>query len=314
MKTAVLLVLAISACGIASADFSYMSTRKTTGGMMAAMAGNAANGVTKVYFKGQKMKTEDRDNATLIDFDAQTITIINNTQKTVQVRNFGDTAGAASGPGLTIDAKETGQRKTVNGFDARELLLTMDFDAPAAGGMAAGMGKMHVEVDMWISSAVPGGGEMRAFYQKNSTRFPWAAIGGNNASMQSALAEVQKKIASMDGVAVEQIISLKPAGGSAAMTGMPAMPPQLTPAQQAQMAQARAQLEALQKQGGPAAAMAAQALARMGAGPGATPGGAAPAGNPTSLLEMTVDSSDFSTSPVPDSVFVLPADYRRITQ
>ena len=58
-------------------------------------------------------------------------------------------------------------------------------------------------------------------------------------------------------------------------------------------------------------AMAAQALARMGGMPGV---GAAPAGNSNSLLEMTVDSGNFSTNLVPDSVFVLPADYRKVAQ
>ncbi len=45
---------------------------------MASMAGTAGNGVSKVSFKGQKMKTEEGDTATLIDFGAETVTTINN--------------------------------------------------------------------------------------------------------------------------------------------------------------------------------------------------------------------------------------------
>ena len=67
------------------------------------------------------------------------------------------------------------------------------------------------------------------------------------------------------------------------------------------MAQARAQMEAIIKQGGPGAAAAQQALARMG---GAASGGG-------SLFEITMESGDFSTSRIPDSVFAIPAGYQK---
>jgi hypothetical protein len=310
MKIAVLFALLFSIQVAARADFSYTSTRKTTGGAMAAMAGAAGNTVSKIYFKGQKIRTEEGDTVTQIDFDAQTITTINNARKTIAVRNFADVSGAAAqaGSGVTIDAKETGQRKTINGFDAKELVLTMDMDmSQMAPGRGMG-GKMQMEVDMWIASGVPGSEEMRAFYQRNAARFPWAAMaGGNNSGMQSAMAEVQKKIASMDGVTVEQVIRMKQAGGAGGAQ-MPAMP-QMTAAQSAQMDQARARLEAMKAQGGPQAAMAEQVLKSMGgmAG-GAAPASASGAG---SLIEMTVDSTGFSTNAIPDAVFAIPADYQK---
>lgn len=67
------------------------------------------------------------------------------------------------------------------------------------------------------------------------------------------------------------------------------------------MAQARAQLEAMIKQGGPQAATAQQALARIG---GLSSGG--------SLFEMTIESSDFSTSGIPDSAFAIPAGFQKV--
>jgi hypothetical protein len=70
---------------------------------------------------------------------------------------------------------------------------------------------------------------------------------------------------------------------------------------QAGMAQARAQMEAMVKQGGPGAAAAQQALARMGGAPAA--GGA--------LMEVTMESSGFSTSSIPDSVFAIPTDFHK---
>jgi hypothetical protein len=65
------------------------------------------------------------------------------------------------------------------------------------------------------------------------------------------------------------------------------------------MDKAKAQMEAMQKQGGPQAAAAAQAMARMGM---ASSGGG---------MEMTIQMSGFSTAPIPDSVFAIPADYHQ---
>jgi hypothetical protein len=68
------------------------------------------------------------------------------------------------------------------------------------------------------------------------------------------------------------------------------------------MAQARARLEEMQKQGGPQAQAAAQALARMGAAPG---------GGGGSGFEINMESSNFSTASIPDSIFAIPAGYQQ---
>jgi hypothetical protein len=72
-------------------------------------------------------------------------------------------------------------------------------------------------------------------------------------------------------------------------------------AQTDKMQQARAQLEAMIQQGGPGADAARQALARM---PKAGAGGA--------LFEVAMESSDFSTSSIPDSAFAVPAGFQKV--
>jgi hypothetical protein len=298
-RSALMAMAVIAATVPAMADFSYTTTRKTTGGSMAAMAGNAANGTSKTYFKGQKMRSDTGDISVIMDFDAQTITTINNAQKTVSVQNFKDIAAAQGNLSAKIDVKETGQTKTVNGFKASELVMTMDVESP----QTAPMGKMQMEMDMWLSKDVPGAGEARKFYQKNMASIPWAALsGGGNQGMQAGMADLQRKIAEMDGISVEQVVKIKMAGGA----GAPAMP-QMSAQQSAQMAEAMKKLQELQKQGGPAAAAAAQAMGRMGAMQNATAGG----GGSNSMMEMTMDSADFSTSAIPDSVFAIPAGYSK---
>jgi hypothetical protein len=264
--------------------------------MAAGFGGGANNSPSKHYFKGQKMRTDSGDTSTIIDFDAQTMTIISNRQKTVTVRSLSDIGAAAlqNGASVKIDVKETGQQKTINGFNAKELIMTMDVDMP----QAQQMGKMQMEMDLWLSSDVPGIGELQGFYKKNMERFPWAAMsgGGGNQGMQAGMAQMQRKVAEVGGVQVESVMKMKSAGGA----GAPAMP-QMTAAQQAQMQAAMARL---QQQGGPQAAAAAQAMARMG-------GGAAP-GASNSLMEITTDASDFSTASIPDSVFAIPAGYQKV--
>ncbi|HEY1493734.1 MAG TPA: hypothetical protein VGF49_04295, partial [Candidatus Solibacter sp.] len=208
--------------------------------------------------------------------------------KTYTVTPFGELGKAIQKSDLNakIDLKETGQKKNINGFSASEVVMTIAME----GGAAAAQGmKMQMEMDMWLSSDVPGAAELRAFYQKNGERFPWAAMGGAaNSNMQNAIAEMQKKIANLGGVPVLQITRMKAAAN-----------PQMS----AQMEQARTKIEEMKKQGGQQAAMADQMLSRMGGGAG---GG--------SLFEVTMESSGFSTSAIPDSVFAVPADYKKVTK
>lgn len=297
-------IVLLSATAAARADFSYTTTRKATGGAMAAAAGNAVQGSQKFYFKGQKMKVDNGDMAEIIDFDARTVTIINTRQKAISVRSFDDLAATAQpDASAKIDVKETGQKKAVNGYNASELVMTMDVDSP----QTRQMGKMQMEMDMWISSDVPGAKELRAFYEKNAARFPWAAMAGDsNQGMTAGIADMQRKVAGMNGVPVQQIVKIRTAGGGSAAPAMP----QMSAAQAAQMQDAMAKLRALQAQGGPAAAAAAQAMARMGNVPGAS--GAPAGGAGSSMMEITMESSDFSTSSIPDSVFAIPSGYQNL--
>jgi len=83
--------------------------------------------------------------------------------------------------------------------------------------------------------------ELRAFYQKNMDKFPWAAMagGGGQPGMQKAMADMQKKMATLGGRTVLQVIRMKMGGNEA---------------QNAQMQHAMAQMEAMRKQGGPGGA------------------------------------------------------------
>jgi|ERR1035438_116740 hypothetical protein len=288
MKTATILAIMLCATATAYADFSYTVAQKTQGSPAAAGPSS-----TRVLYKGQKMMMDRGAEATVVDFDAQTITTLNKTQKTWSVRKFSEL-----GQGLKqvdtdakiidakMDVKETGQTKMINGFNASEMVMTMEADSPQMS--QAGM-KMQMEIDIWRSLDVPGAQEMKAFYRRNGPNFPWAAMGSSGAQgMQKAMADMQRKMADAGGVTLLQTIRTKSAGPGA-------------DAQAAQMQKARAQMEAMIQQGGPGADAARQALARM---PAAGAGG--------SLFEVTMESSDFSTAGIPDSAFAIPAGFQKV--
>jgi hypothetical protein len=275
MKTTRILILAVAGSFAAHADFSYTQTMKSSQG---------APQSTKVFLKGSKMMTDRGDTATLVDLGAQTITTINKTAKTYSVQKMGDMAAALSSAAPQVDIKETGQKKTINGFNCGQSVMTMSMDGPTPGV------KMQMEIELWVSPDVPGWQKLREFYQKNASGLN--AMGGGNPGMQRAMVEMQKKMATMGGAPVEQVMRMKAPG----MEGQAAQ-------MQGNLGQARARLEEMIKQGGPQAEAAKNALARM-------PGGAV-GGSGTSLFETTIDSSDFSAADVPDSVFAIPAGFTK---
>ena len=285
MKAIRISILALACAFAAHADFSYTQTRK--GGPGGAAAGDAT---TRHYFKGQKMKIESGATSTIIDLDAQTFTTLSHAQKTYTVRKFSEMAQALKDSNMDakIEVHQTGQKKNINGYNASEVVMTVAMENPQTAQM--GM-KMTMELDMWLSSDVPGAQELRAFYQRNMDRLPWASMtAGGNPGMQKAMADMQKQIAQLGGFPVLQITRMKTGGNEAQMQQM-----------QQGMAQARERLEAMRKQGGQQAQMAEQALARMGAMGGS-------GGN---LFEITMESSGFSSAPIPDSVFAIPAGYQQ---
>jgi hypothetical protein len=286
--TAIRVSMLTLVCAFAAhADFSYTQTRKSAQGMRGAAAGDQT---TKHYFKGQKMKMEGSDSSTILDFDAQTLTVIHHSAKTYTVTKFADLGQAMRNADVDakIDVRETAQRKNINGYNASEIVMTMSVENPQTAQM--GM-KMQIEMDIWMSPDVPGAKDLRAFYEKNADRFPWAAMAGSGANpvMQKVMADMQKKMIALGGIAVLQVMRMKMAGGNEAQT--------------AQMQQGiRAQLEAMRAKGGQQAAMAEQALARMGAAGG---------GNGGTMMEITTESTGFSTGSITDAVFAIPDGYAK---
>jgi hypothetical protein len=278
MKTGILLALTLATS--AFADFSYTSSTKNPMG--------GGDTVIKHYYKGQKMMMEMPNNTTILDFDAGTRTVISHNAKTYSVTRIGDLGGIAKKGAeidMQADIKETGQTRVINGFNTHEATMSVDSEVTMPG---RGPMKTHMDMDLWIAKDVPGASELKAFYQRNAGAY--ADLMG--AGAQKAMADAQRKVASLGGVPLLTVMKMKMPGMAA--SGM-------TDAQAAKMAEARAKMEAMIQQGGQQAEMAKQMLARMPGGSGASGG-----------MEITTESSGFSSASIPDSVFAIPAGYQKV--
>ncbi len=276
MALAAVLLLA----GSAQADFSYTTTRKQSGGVSVA----GRNSMTKFYIKGAKMKVDSGNRAFILDFDARTLTTVDNGQKTISIETL----------------KESGAEAPK--IEVNESILTTDLDSPELRQMGA---SMRMEMHLRLAGDVPGGAELHEFYRKHLALFPWTILSGDgNRAIEEALTGLQSRIAGMTGVPVLEVVMVKPAHG----VGMTQGRLQPTPAQATKMRDQMAELDATIQKGGPNAASAARSLALMNAvlAPqhGLDASGA--------FFEITLESVDFSDALIPESVFATPSGYRAV--
>src|SRR5260370_37735028 len=112
--------------------------------------------------------------------------------------------------------------------------LTMEKEAKEkASGQKGGM---TVITDMWSAPGNPGYQEVRDFYKRMSEKINWTP-GGNmfmqNPQVSEGMAEVYKEVSKVDGVPVQQIITMGAAGTPQPTDGS-APPPQQQQQQQQQ--------------------------------------------------------------------------------
>jgi hypothetical protein len=168
-------------------------------------------------------------------------------------------------------------------------------------------GGMTVTTDMWVAQGVPGYQEVRAFYKKMAEKLNWTP-GGNmfmqNPDVSKGMAEVYKEMAKLDGVPVEQFITM----GASGVEGQPQG--QAQPQQQS----------APQEKPSLGGALGGALGGRFGLGrkkntdqPAKT-ADAAPAngGASGSLLEMNTVMSGFNSNSVDSSVFDVPAGFKQV--
>jgi hypothetical protein len=334
-KLVVIAAIPLSFCSLASADLQYQSTSRITGGsliqFMRFVPGTGSlkePQVSTVVLQGNRLVRRSKRQGEIIDLDKRTITTINFDKRTYSEVTFeqmkqaleqatakAQEQAAAKGKdgqgkdvNLNVDAdvKDTGQTRTVNGYEAHEILLTMSMSAsdPQSGNVGA----MKVNANTWIAKDVPGAKEMHDFYTRMAKELDWAptGMGGmmNRPDIAKAMAKMMAEGAKMDGVAVQQIMKVTMEG-----TGT-------EQGQQAQPAPARPSVgEAL----GGALGGKLGGLGGFGKRKKQDPEPVADASAPQtttsgSLMEMTIDDTGFTTSGIDATQFDIPSGFKKVEQ
>ncbi len=326
------------------ADFTYQETSTITGGVMMSMMklAGAFNKQARepiqstVSVKGDMMVHRTGTHASVIDLGAGTITSIDFQKKTYSVMTFEEMKQMMEQMAqkmqkndkaemqFKVSADATGKTKQVSGFEAKEMIMKMemqgtDKDSGQKGGMT-------VTTDMWIAPGVPGYQEVRNFQKRMAEKLNWTP-GGNmfmsNPQVSQGMAEVYKEVAKVDGMPVQQLISMgmagQPAAAGASSDGSAAPAQQQPAAQPPQQQQSAPPTSVGGAIGGalggrfglgrkkPAADQPPAAPAN-----GTTTAGGQPSGAPGSLLEMTTELGSFSSNSADASLFAVPTGFKKV--
>ncbi|GAB4361321.1 MAG: hypothetical protein OHK0021_05420 [Bryobacter sp.] len=241
---------------------------------------------------------------------------------------------------MKLDVKATGETKEVNGFQAGRFVMTMEF--AAKDGQSGQSGSMKLVNDSWNTKSVPGFAEHEKFMKEMAGKMAWGRSNPFMAMMnQPGMAEGMKKLATeaakIEGVPVLTITRMGVVGGA-----QPDMS-QMKDENGEPVNVGDAAKEAAAQEAGSSAgrAIGGRLGGLVGGGLGGKFGGfgrkrkqeepkeepkeeakaapkAAPAPAETTadgmsiLMEIVTDSSNFSSAPVGEEVFAIPAGYKQV--
>jgi len=327
MSTKIVTVAGIMALAGSSlwADFSYQETSTITGGAMLSMlkvAGVFSKQAREpiqvtVAIKGDRMVHRSSNRATVIDLVAGTITTIDFQKKQYSVMTFDEMKQALDqmaekmqkgGKGemhFKVTANTTGKSKGIGGFDAKEIVLTMEMEG--TDEKTGQKGGMTVTTDTWIAGGVPGYQEVRDFHRRMAEKLNWTP-GGNmfqaNPQVAQGMAEVYKEMAKLDGVPVQQLISMGVAGepvasGATTQQQQPQEKPTVGSVLGGRLGLGGLGRKKTTEQKAPPP-------------PENPPADAQIPGAPASLLQMTTEFTGFSTSAVDPSLMAVPDAFKKV--
>ena len=321
------------------ADFSYEQSTKITGGMMAGVmkfAGAFSKQAREplqstVAVKGNRMFSGNKDRASVIDLDSETITEINYQKKTYSVMTFAEMKQAMeqamqrmkNAPkqpqqeesqqrkpdvktDFKLDIKNTGESKEIAGLQAKEVILTMRMEG--TDQQSGNKGAMVIISDMWLAPKVPGYDEVTSFHKRMAQKLAWTPDSAMNPmmgrpDMARAMENMRKEGSKMNGIPVLTVMKVT---GSA--DGQPSNTSDTQTSSQESKPQPKTDLGSVLggKFGG---------FGRKKKQDDSQAGSTPPSENTSasgSLIEMTTESSSFSSAPVDPSRFSAPAGFKKV--
>ncbi|HVP47919.1 MAG TPA: hypothetical protein VMT32_15100 [Bryobacteraceae bacterium] len=324
-------LILVAACLPAFADFSYQETSKITGGMMAGMmkfAGAFSKQarepiVSTVAVQGNRMLHASQHHASIIDLDKETITDINFDKKQYSVMTFAQmkqmleqmSQSMKSSPEaqkadvqFKVSAKDTGEKKTILGFDTHEMILTIEMEG--TDQQTGNKGGMVTSSDMWIAPKVAGYNEIADFHKRMAQKLDWTpgsmGMMGSRPDMQKGMAELAKESSKLNGMPVFQTVKMGFHAEGQQQGGQPAAQQQQQQDQQAEKPSLGGLLGG--KLGGFGRKKKSQDDSASDSGTQPQNSGDASA----SLMEMTTEMSGFSSAAFDGSKFEIPAGFRQV--
>lgn len=233
---------------------------------------------------------------------------------------------------FSVKVNETGQRKRISGYDTREFEMLMEMQASSAQGQTPATGNMEFDINMWMAPDIDGYNQIRDFYMRMAQKMAWnpkmsnfAGLMNMQPGMSQGMAEMMKEMQKLEGVPVLQVTSIKGAalGEMPSISGPSGQDVNDAVADEARRTASNEAARSVSRStggrfGGLAGRAASGALGGLGRRkqeepkpePEAKPEAAqAKAGV---LMEMTSESSNFSTAPVDASKFGIPSDFRQV--
>lgn len=337
--------LALFASGAALADFSYEQTSQLTGGMMAGAMKLFSKQMREpirstVLVKGDRMAHITADiSAQIIDLNKETITEIDLKRRTYSVLTFAQWAEALKRLDTKVkndknqevmdikvkpSVKDTGARRQVAGYDARNVILTMEME-----GTDSKTGKtstfMVMTSDMWVAPRIAGYDEVRHFYARMLEKVGWSPNMGMMSAQpggEKGMAELMKEMSKLDGVPVYTLTKMgmgAPAGsqgeGAQAQPAEQAPPPRQEPQAEPEKPSVGGALGKLGGRFGGLGGLGKKKKQEDQTQPASSSSGSAPSGGgqqPGSLMEMTSELSGFSSAAVDGSKFEVPAGFKQV--
>jgi len=325
-------LIIVAVCLPAFGDFSYQQTAKVTGGMLAGMmkfAGAFSKQarepiVTTVAVKGDRMVHWNQHHASVIDIEKETITSINFDKKQYSVMTFeqmkqmmdamsqkmqASPDAQKADLNFKVSTKDTGEKKMIAGFDTHEMLLTVDMQGTDT--QTGNTGGMLMTTDLWLAPKVAGYEEITDFYKRMSKKLNWAPTGlgamGNRPDLAKGFAELYKEGSKLDGMPVFETVTMGMHAEGQPPNGQTA---QAQPQQQEQQADKPSLGSVLSGRFGGFGRRKKNQDEQQSSGSQSSAQG--PAGAPGSLLEMTLEISDFSATPVDSAKFEIPAGFKQV--
>jgi len=273
--------------------------------------------------KGNRMAHVSADNVQVIDLDRETITDINLKNRTYSVITFaqmmeameraaqkvsGQTKGDVNAS-FKASVKDTGEQKQIAGLEARRVILTLVMEAKDKDSGATGA--LNTRADMWLAQDVPGYSEIQNFYQRMSQKIAWtpgaAALTQGRSDMAKAMADLARESSKLEGVPVLQIVSM--GGDVQNLPEQPSSQPQAQPRsqQESERPSIGGALGRLGGLGGLGRRRQEQPKQEPPPQPAQQSSSAAGV-----LMEITTETTGFSTTPIDPSRFEVPAGFRQV--